>query len=287
MSVHRRSPARLVPEFFEPSTDLAPDEYIRDCLICQQQFIIDLLQRSEKRRLYCGDPCKEKGSTIRQYQKKNGYAPDVTAYVKDKGQYPPINMLTPLKKGDWGPSVGPSIKITTTRYSDYAVAKTKANASNLELAIATAAAEAERTKRASIKLEEQELKLSQTIMETKKATADNDQQNEISKLMKKMGAIPLSETNEFPIAEDQVNLLRSGITHIVNNHLMIVERVLSGEVVWSPAQVSLFSKLLSKAVPDAATTKIPSTSNKSVSEMSITELEDLVRQSHPKVIPNA
>jgi len=287
MSIHRRSPARLVPEFFDPSTDLAPDEYIRDCLICQQQFIIDLLQRSEKRRLYCGDPCKEKGSTIRQYQKKNGYAPDVNAYVKDKNSYPPINMLTPLKKGEWGPSIGPSIKITTTRYSDYAVAKTKANASNLELAIATAAAEAERTKRASIKLEEQGLKLSQQIMETKKATADNEQQDEIAKLMKTMKLIPLSETNEFPIPEDQVNLLRAGITHIVNNHLMIVEKVLSGEVTWSPAQVSLFSKLLSKAVPDAATTKIPSSSSKSVSDMSITELEEIVRQSHPKVIPNA
>lgn len=50
------------------------------------------------------------------------------------------------------------------------------------------------------------------------------------------------------------SMLRGKIASMVHDHLLVAEKVLTGEIAWTNAQISLFKTLLAKVVPDVSAT---------------------------------
>lgn len=72
------------------------------------------------------------------------------------------------------------------------------------------------------------------------------------------------------------SMLRGKIASIVHDHLLVAEKVLTGEIVWSNAQISLFKTLMAKVVPDvSATFHQHELNSRSTESMSREELEAL------------
>ena len=75
------------------------------------------------------------------------------------------------------------------------------------------------------------------------------------------------------------SMLRGKIASIVHDHLLVAEKVLTGEIVWSNAQISLFKTLMAKVVPDVSATFHQHEMNaRDASTMSRDELEALASQ---------
>jgi hypothetical protein len=75
------------------------------------------------------------------------------------------------------------------------------------------------------------------------------------------------------------SMLRGKIASIVHDHLLVAEKVLTGEIVWSNAQISLFKTLMSKVVPDVSATYHQHEMNsRSTESMTRDELEALASQ---------
>ncbi len=69
-------------------------------------------------------------------------------------------------------------------------------------------------------------------------------------------------------------LIRGAIAAYVQNHIGLADRVVSGEVVWSPTQARVFSTLLNKVVPDLSASYVQHEhSQKSLIDLSREELE--------------
>jgi hypothetical protein len=105
----------------------------------------------------------------------------------------------------------------------------------------------------------------------------------LQKAAKEVGLMPLSEAKDILsgkatfLPEQDISHARAAINHIVTQQLMIVDRVMSGEVTWSSTQANLFRMLLNKVVPDAASQKVKDPGEKrGIQDMTVEELEELV-----------
>ena len=82
------------------------------------------------------------------------------------------------------------------------------------------------------------------------------------------------------------SMLRGKIASIVHDHLLVAEKVLTGEIAWTNAQISLFKTLMAKVVPDvSATYHQHELNSRTTTEMSREELEALAAsQAHGETI---
>lgn len=72
------------------------------------------------------------------------------------------------------------------------------------------------------------------------------------------------------------SMLRGKIASMVHDHLLVAEKVLTGEIAWTNAQISLFKTLLAKVVPDvSATYHQHELNSRTTTEMTREELEAL------------
>jgi hypothetical protein len=102
----------------------------------------------------------------------------------------------------------------------------------------------------------------------------------LSEEAKELGTLILENrvpTREYSVLTPQFSsMIRGKIASVVHDHLLIAEKVLTGEVTWSTGQVSLFKALLAKVVPDvSATYHQHELNSRTTTEMSREELEAL------------
>ena len=68
--------------------------------------------------------------------------------------------------------------------------------------------------------------------------------------------------------------MRAKIANKVTKHLEIADKVIKGEVSWSPTQARVFATLINKVIPDlTASYNQHEHNHKNISELSRTELE--------------
>lgn len=102
----------------------------------------------------------------------------------------------------------------------------------------------------------------------------------LSEEAKELGTLILENrvpTREYSVLTPQFSsMIRGKIASVVHDHLLIAEKVLTGEVTWSTGQVSLFKALLAKVVPDvSATYHQHELNSRTTTEMTREELEAL------------
>lgn len=102
----------------------------------------------------------------------------------------------------------------------------------------------------------------------------------LSEEAKKLGTLILENrapANAISVLTPQYSAqLRGKIASLVHDHLLVAEKVLTGELSWTNSQVSLFKALLAKVVPDVSATFHQHELNSRVtSEMTREELEAL------------
>lgn len=107
---------------------------------------------------------------------------------------------------------------------------------------------------------------------------------------KELGTLILENrvpTREYSVLTPQYSAqLRGKIASMVHDHLLVANKVLTGEVSWSTGQVSLFKALLAKVVPDvSATYHQHELNSRQTTEMTREELEALAAsQAHGATI---
>lgn len=91
----------------------------------------------------------------------------------------------------------------------------------------------------------------------------------------------MSKAGVPAITSLQLNKARSRIMRIVEHNLETADKVLRGNVSWTPTQARVFGQLMNKVIPDitASFIKKEVTTN-SVRDMSIEDLEAIVRGHH-------
>lgn len=272
-----RSPARRVPKGFDPD-DLEVGEEIRACRVCGSAFFVDTLKISDKRRGYCKDKCKEQGTIIRAYLSRNNYNLDVAEYVSNPQDFLPVN-----------PNLHAKHKPLAERIPDLLTRNVLHHILRKERGIKTKM-EIERTKQARSKRMTEEIKSQTAMLYRSHVLIEEEQRKNIKEAVVKLGLVPLSANPDIMsgkkvmISEEEVANIRTNISIVVNEHIVMIDQVLRGELVWSTQQVTLFTKLLSKVVPDASSSKIGSPHDKPMGELSVAELEKLIRDSHPKPV---
>lgn len=102
----------------------------------------------------------------------------------------------------------------------------------------------------------------------------------LSEEAKELGTLILENrvpTREYSVLTPQFSsMIRGKIASVVHDHLLVAEKVLTGEVTWSTGQVSLFKALLAKVVPDvSATYHQHELNSRTTTEMTREELEAL------------
>lgn len=78
------------------------------------------------------------------------------------------------------------------------------------------------------------------------------------------------------IPPEDIELLRRGVFNVVKQNVPRVREVLTGTRQWNPQQVKLYLSLLNKVMPDLSQSYNEHNHRKSLEEMSIDELKDLV-----------
>ena len=242
-----------------PETD--DDAFFREtrvCLVCRETFVVDTSRGPEAKRVYCDYKCKTRAQTIKRGLKEKGIDVNIRDYLRDN---PQVRTVTPVMGKQKHADRIKAEVLTTQARAD----KAAHNAKEAEHNAAIAAVRKE----------------------------ELDQQREdrtaVNATVKALGLIPLADKQadilsgkKTFLAEQEIATLRTGISHVVNQHLVLADKVLSGEIQWSSAQVSLFKTLINKIVPDAATSKVASPKERKLSDLSVQELEQLVADQEEK-----
>lgn len=251
--------------------DLPIHHIIRECIICSQRYVVNLAYPNEAVRIYCTVKCKNRGKDIRKIMRNRGFEPDVEAYVADPSKFS-------------GNGKSPELPPRVPTYIP-AITPTLRHSLNADIKRNEAIASKQNAERAKARTKIESMRLKQTELRHNAIEAASKEREAIQATVSALNLIPLSEAQPEPLTPTQLDSLRSGITHIVNQQLLIVDKVFSGEVTWNTTQASLFKTLISKVLPDAAATKLPTNKNTSISELTIEELEQIVAtQSKEKLI---
>lgn len=230
-------------------------EYGR-CLVCDTVFSYTRAQIGKLPTKYCSYDCKEKAKTIRQRMKYNNLDPDdLSLFLVERRSH---NPTPPLHISKYG-------VVTPADRKRAIAAKETAKA-------ATARAAAKRSKQMA---ETEAMKLKRLRME-------NESQEKVKQVAKAVNLLPLSEAADILsgkatfMAEHDIARARTAINHVVSQQLLLVDKVMSGEITWTTTQANLFKTLLNKVVPDAASQRLKSSDKTSIEDMTVDELEALI-----------
>lgn len=278
------STAAIVQDSLDPDS-LPPNMQIRACRVCPNDFLIDVEVPADRARAYCCQKCKNKGQSIRNYLRKHMYHDATRAeYVADPSKFPPRGWFAhqapvkvpeipnhldrPImseKKGGVGGKQSSSPERQKEHYN-------RANKRHIE----------------ALKYEQEKMKKESAEAEREAAAK---QAESLQAATKALEILPLAEQPDVftgklvRFNDSELTIIRSNAMTIVQNNMLIVEKVLSGEVTWSPVQANLFTKLLNKVVPDASRNSTPP-EEKPLSELSMAELEALAQRMKTSETPS-
>lgn len=106
---------------------------------------------------------------------------------------------------------------------------------------------------------------------------DNCESNVMAKSGKKNKTGGVAGANALmTIPPEQIELLRKGVFNVVKQNVPRVREVLDGTRQWNPQQVKLYLSLLNKVMPDLNQSYNEHHHTKSMDEMSVEELKELV-----------
>lgn len=277
-----RRDADLVPAGFDRSTLDSPLE-IRVCHVCRVDFFVDTSLATDRKRIYCSERCKERGSHIRTFLRRNNYELDVVAFLDNPDAFPPISGRKSAFVNKTRKSGPPSKPVPKSQRLLQTTATVRHDpALKLEHEKTKRRTEEARARKAASQATEAKRKAEAAKHERERLKHISEQTAAIKDAHAALGLLPLSEREDVLsgkrtfLPEEDIARQRSAINVIVENNLIVAEKVLTGEVSWSPQQVTVFRTLLNKVVPDAASQKATGPTSKPVGEMTIDELEALV-----------
>ena len=292
--------APLVPSAFDRTT-LPSHMRITHCEVCDTPFFHPNTTKRQRERRYCSTACSITAKNIRSHLRKNGYPLDVSAFARNPAAFPRINPLANTKVPRFTIEPPKRDAIAIDKIPDYfesvrnphpvKFTTTKTPEDVIELNKTQAEKERERSKtaRAQARLAEAKNKEREAIASEREAI--RSQTEAIQEAREALGLLPLSSQKDvlsgkraFLPSED-IAKARASINVIVENNLLVAEKVLDGSMTWSPTQVNLFRMFLNKVVPDAAAAKPVEPKKKSIGELTIEELEDMVANAkQPRVV---